>query len=152
MGPPSRERCKFLKTNEHLKYIYIMIYICDILYIWYHIYIYVYSCISRCIYSCNFLFDAVADRTHGTNTQCIAWICRDEITEKEPGKKAVLFTTGGKQKSASSGIHQVLRYGKQKGWLNFLDFPILLNLLVRTISAYRCSLTIIFWFWNKIDI
>ena len=53
-----------------------------------------------------------------------------------------MFTTGGKQKSASSGIHQVLRCGKQKGWLNFLDFPHLLNFLVRTISAYRCSLTI----------
>ena len=65
------------------------------------------------------------------------------MTEKEPGKKAVLFTTGGKQKSASSGIHQVLRCGKQKGWLIFLDFHHLLGLSVRTISAYRGSLTIL---------
>ena len=94
------------------------------------------------MYACGLSFACLFAAILQYPMHTFAWICRDEMTEKEPGKKAVLFTTGGKQKSASSGIHQVLRCGKQKGWLNFLDFPHLLNFLVRTISAYRCSLTI----------
>jgi hypothetical protein len=100
------------------------------------------------MYACGLSFACLFAAILQYPMHTFAWICRDEITEKEPGKKAVLFTTGGKQKSASSGIHQVLRCGKQKGWLNFLDFPILLNFLVRTISAYRCSLTIIQSLYN----
>ena len=103
------------------------------------------------MYACGLSFACLFAAILQYPMHTFAWICRDEMTEKEPGKKAVLFTTGGKQKSASSGIHQVLRCGKQEGWLNFLDFPILLNFLVRTISAYRCSLTINTTAWTDVQ-